>query len=72
MRGYNNESAIDSYVFIGTKSIILLYVDYCIVFFRKGSGISDRLINSLTNGKDNIEFTNEGGLKSYLAVENQT
>ena len=38
-------------------------------FTEKGSGISDRLINSLANGKENFEFTYEGDLKSHLGVE---
>ena len=37
--------------------------------FFKNSGISDRLIHSLTHGKEKFEFTNEGDLSKYLAVD---
>ena len=50
-RGYDNQSATNPCVFIGKDSIVLVYVDDCIIFSRKGSGISDSLINSLAMGK---------------------
>ena len=56
-------------MFTGKGSIALVYVDDFIIFSRKRSGISDRLINSLANGKENFEFTDEGYLKMYLSVD---
>ena len=44
-------------------------MDDCIIFSRKDSGISDRLITSLKNGKENFDFIDEGNLKSYLGVD---
>ena len=48
---------------------MLVYVDDCIIFSRNNSGISDKLIASLKDGKENFEFTDEGDLKSYLGVD---
>ena len=50
-RGYDHQSATDPCVFIKKDSIVLVYVDDCLIFSRKNSGISDRLIHSLTHGK---------------------
>ena len=44
-RGYDNQSATDPCVFIGKDSAVLVYVDDYIIFSRKGSDISDRLIS---------------------------
>ena len=68
-RGYDNQSATDPCVFIGKESVVLVYVDDCIIFSRKNSGISDKLITSLKDGKENFEFIDEGDLKSYLGVD---
>ena len=68
-RGYDNKSATNPCVFIGKESVVLVYVDDCIIFSRKNSGISDKLIASLKDGKENFEFTDEGNLKSYLGVD---
>ena len=46
-----------------------MYVDDCIIFSRKNSGISDKLIALLKDGKEIFEFTDEGDLKSYLGVD---
>ena len=68
-RGYDHQSATDPCVFIGKNSIVLVYVDDCLIFSKKNSGISDRLIRSLTNGKEKFEFTDEGDMSKYLAVD---
>ena len=68
-REYKNQSIIDQCVFIGKESIALIYVDDCIIFSKKGSFISDRLIKSLANGKDYFKFTDEGYLLNiYLGL----
>ena len=54
---------------IGKEPIVLVYIDHCIIFSREGFGISDRLINSLANVKENCEFTDEGDLNRYLGVD---
>ena len=41
----------------------------CLIFSKKNSGISDRLICSLTNSKENFEFTDEGDMSKYLSVD---
>ena len=46
-----------------------MYVDDCLIFSKKNSGISDRLIRSLTNGKEKFEFTDEGDMSKYLGVD---
>jgi len=68
-RGYEQQSASDSCVFIGSDSIILCYVDDCIIFQRKGSKAADRLIDSLKRGHENFDFTDDGDLKRYLGVD---
>ena len=50
-------------------SIVLVYKDDCLLFSKKNSGISDRLIRSLTNGKEKFEFTDEGDMSNYLGVD---
>ena len=47
---------------------MLVYVD-CIIFSRKNSGISDKLIASLKDGKERFDFTDGGDLKIYLGVK---
>ena len=65
-RGYDHQSDTDPYIFIGKHSIVLVYVDDCLIFSRKNSGISDRLIHFLIHGKEHFEFTNEGDMSKYL------
>ena len=68
-RGYTNQSATDPYFFIGQPSIFLVYVDDGIIFSRKNSGISHRLIQSIKDNKNNFELTDKGDLKRYLGVD---
>ena len=51
------------------KSIVLVYVNDCLVFSKKNSGIFDRLIRSLTNGKEKFDFTDEGDKSKYFVVD---
>ena len=68
-RGYSQQSNTDKCVFLGKKSIVLVYVDDCIIISKKGSGISNRLIHSLQDGNENFKLTDEGNLDKYLGVD---
>ena len=61
-------SKVDPCVFIGKDSIILCYVDDCIVISRRAGSI-DKFIKSLKDGPEQFEFTEEGSLASYLGVK---
>lgn len=67
-RGYEHQSSTDNCVFLGKNSIVLVYVDDCIIISKKDSGISKRLIKSLKDGNENFQFTDEGPLDKYLGV----
>ena len=67
-RGYDYQSESDPCVFISPDSIVLLYVDDCIIINKKGSKAAERLIASLARGHENFVFTDEGDLKQYLGV----
>ena len=62
------QSKIDPCVFYKNKSILLVYVDDCIIFDPKQSNI-DEFIMSLHNGVENFQLTDEGNIKDYLGVE---
>ena len=47
---------------------MLVYLDDCIIFSKKGSGISQRLIDSLQKVNENFQFTDDGPLDKYLGV----
>ena len=49
--------------------IVLVYVDDCLIFSRNNSGISGKLVHSLTHGKEQFEFTNKGDMLKYLAID---
>lgn len=68
-RGYEKQSATDSCVFLGKESVVLLYVDDCIIFQRKGSDAADTLIRLLQEEKQKFTFTNDGDLERYLGVD---
>jgi hypothetical protein len=68
-RGYSKQSAVDSCVFIGKDSILLVYVDDCIILQKRGSTATDDLIQSLQEGKEKFSFTDDGGLDKYLGVD---
>ena len=46
-RGYREQSTTDKCGFLGKDSIVLVYVDDCIILSKKGSKVSERLIASL-------------------------
>ena len=50
-------------IFIGKIYIVLVYVDDCVIFSKKGYSVVDRLIKSIKEGNDNFEFVDEGDLK---------
>ena len=56
-------------MFFGEASVLLVYVDDCIVFQRKGSNNADNLIEALKKGHDNFNFTDDGSLDKYLGVD---
>ena len=68
-RGYEQQSETDQCVFLGKNSIVLVYVDDCIIFSKKGSGIANKLISSLKDGHENFKFTDEGDISTYLGVD---
>jgi hypothetical protein len=68
-RGYERQSNADSCVFLGRDSIVLVYVDDCIVLHKRGSDAADRLIKSLKEGHENFDFTDDGDLDKYLGVD---
>ena len=65
-RGYHNNCDADSCVFFGKDAIILVYVDDCIIFEKKGSKASDKLIKALSTGEENFVFTDEGDLNNFI------
>ena len=67
-RGCDHQSSTDPCVFIGKNSIVLVYVDDCLSFSRNNSGVSGRLIHSLTHDKEKLEFTDEGDMSKYLVI----
>ena len=69
VRGYENQSSTDPCVFIGKDSIVMVYVDDCIIISKKNSPAADRLIESLKRGHENFVFTDEGDLKQYLGID---
>lgn len=68
-RGYHNKSDADPCVFFGKNAIILVYVDDCIVFEKKGSKAAEKLLRDLGEGPENFVFTDEGDLSKYLGVD---
>ena len=68
-RGYQRQSSTDSCVFLGKDSVVLIYVDDCIVIQRKGSTATDDLIRQLQEGEEAFAFTDDGALDKYLGVD---
>ena len=67
--GYTNQSVADACVFLGKTSIVLVYVDDCIIFQKKGSNDADELIRNLQEGEEKFTFTDDGNLEKYLGVD---
>jgi hypothetical protein len=68
-RGYKQQSESDPCVFLGKDSIVLTYVDDCIVIHKRGSSAADDLIQALKEGHENFDFTDDGSLETYLGVD---
>ena len=62
------ESLSDPCVYIRNNMIVLTYVDDCILISKETSVI-DEFIQSLKNGSENFDFTDEGTMSSYLGVD---
>ena len=67
--GYKRQSAADACVFIGNTSIVIVYVDDCVVFQHKGARDTDELIRNLQDGEQKFVFTDNGDLETYLGVD---
>ena len=67
--GYEQQSVADACVFLGKSLIVLVYVDDCIVFQKKGSNEADELIRKLQEGEEKFTFTDDDNLEKYLGVD---
>ena len=61
------ESISDPCVFISKDMIILVYVDDCILL-SKDELLMKTFVQSLKDGDENFDFTEEGILENYLGV----
>ena len=68
-RGYKHQINTDKCVFLGKSSIVLVYVDDCIIISKKGSGFAKELFNSLLGGNDDSQLMDEENLDRYLGVK---
>ena len=59
-RGYSKQSTSDACVFLGKSSIVLVYVDDCIIFQKRGASDADELIRRLQEGEEKFDFTDDG------------
>ena len=66
-RGYKS-SDINPCVFVSKNTIVLTYVDDCLIL-SKLNDIIDHLVQSLNKGKKNFDFTDDGDIKYYLVVK---
>ncbi len=66
-RGFS-KSNIDPCIFYRGDAIIITYVDDCIVLYRNKS-VFDELVDSLLNGPEKFDLTDEGDINMYLGVE---
>ena len=66
-RGFKS-SVIDECVFYSEGAVILTYVDDCIIFGDSDKRV-DEVIQSLHEGSENFDFTDEGNVDKYLGVE---
>ena len=64
-----NSIKIDPCVFFRDDCIVLCYVNFCIIFTKKGFKVVDRFIHSLHNGPQNCILEDKGSLDKYLGVE---
>ncbi|MEY3108605.1 MAG: hypothetical protein RL730_956, partial [Actinomycetota bacterium] len=68
-RGFK-ESLSDPCVFMKANMVILVNVDDCILIGKSTDIIKD-FVDSLTNGPEKFEFTDEGTMDKYLGVDIQ-
>ena len=68
-RYYDYQSEIDLSVLIRDDSIILVYMNDCVIFSKNNSYSSKKLIHSLTHAKEKFEITDEGDVSTYLGVD---
>ena len=61
------QSRVDSCVFYREGCIVLTYVDDCIIL-GKNMAIVDSVIQSLRDGQEDFEVTDEGSIDKYLGV----
>jgi len=61
------QSRVDSCVFYREGCIVLTYVDDCIIL-GKNMAIVDSVIQSLRDGQEDFELTDEGSIDKYLGV----
>jgi len=61
------QSRVDSCVFYKEGCIVLTYVDDCIII-GKNMAIVDSVIQSLRDGQEDFELTDEGSIDKYLGV----
>ena len=66
-RGYTS-SEVDPCLFMSRDAIVLTYVDDCLILTNDNTTI-DRLVQSLKNGEEKFDFTDDGDIKHYLGVE---
>ena len=62
------QSRVDSCVFLRADSIVLCYVDDCIIIANENHIIDD-LVTSFKNGPEKYYFTVKGTIKNYLGVK---
>ena len=56
-------------MFLGKESIVLLYIDDCIIINRCDFKVPDNLIKSLKECHEKFDFTDDGNLEKYLGVD---
>jgi len=59
---------IDECVFYSERAVVLTYLDNCIIFGDSDKRVDD-VIQSLHEGSENFDFTDEGNVEKYLGVE---
>jgi len=64
---YFLQSQVDSYVFYREGCIVLTYVDDCIIL-GKNMAVVDSVIQTLRDGQEDFELTDEGSIDKYLGV----
>jgi Reverse transcriptase (RNA-dependent DNA polymerase). len=63
-----SQSNNDKSVFFKDGLISLVYVDDCIIIGKTDSD-TEKFVDSLKNGEENFDFTEEGSLEQYLGVD---